>query len=349
MYTRELHSPSGRLVEYGAFAYGSFNGPFGRANILDVERPYHFPVPRPVKDFRINESQSFQTCSDDVFVYLDLYNAKLFTLVYLNVLDRASRRRSHYWRFLPGSRLSIPDSLADSETIFRRGCFDIRLHSHLGAGEIRLRARVSGFRDSPDIALDMRLDAAPGRATALTSVMPLGLNRAVYSYRLPGPAEGRVSIGGRSLRVRADTANAMFCDHKGLHPYLTILDWVAGMGRDSQGRRVAFSMADHHVEGQDKINENALWVDGRLIPLPAVRITRPLGPAGEWIIQDMEGMVDMTFIPETRNSFHVNAIFAESDYHGPFGRFHGWVMDPEGGRVGVDGLYGIGKHKRMRA
>lgn len=348
MYAREIQSPPRFLVEDGAFSYGSFDAPFERANVLDARRVFHYPLPRFVKGLRVKESQTFQLCADDYFVYVDLYDAKLFTLVYVNVMDRASRRRFSYWRFMPGSRLSIPDSLMDSHTRFSRGPFDIDLRPRLVDGYVSLRASIDGYPGRPNLDFRVRMDRGPAAGNSLVSVIPVGLNRAIYSYRAPGPIEGSIRVGDK-IRSISGRAYGMFTDQKGYFPYLSFLDWAAGMGRTEEGRFVAFSLTDNHLPGQDRLNENGVWTDGKLYPLPAIRITRPLGPEGEWIIQDVEGMVDLSFVPEARNSVHVNAIFAESDYHGPFGRYEGWIMTPEGEKIRVDGLYGMGKMKRLRA
>jgi hypothetical protein len=349
VYTRDILPGPGFLVADGAFSYGSYDSPFVRSNILDARNVFHYPLPRFVKDFRVKESQAFQVCSEDAFAYVDLYNAKLFTLVYVNVMDRPSRKRYSYWRFLLGSRISIPDTLLGSHTRFAQGGFEVDLRGRLDEGEVNLSARVTGHRGRPDLDFELRMDRSANSGKPLVSVLPVGLNRAIYSYRAPGPVEGSISIGGKRRRIDATTAYGMFTDQKGYFPYVTLVDWAAGMGRTKEGRLVAFSLTDNHVSGQDAVNENAVWSEGRLHPLPSIRMTRPMGPEGEWIIQDTEGMVDLSFVPEARNDVHVNAILAESDYHGPFGRYEGWVMTQDGERLKVDGLYGMGKRKRLRA
>jgi hypothetical protein len=337
------------LVQNGAFSYGSFDARFARANILDVHRPYHFPLPRLLKYLRVNEAQTFHVRSERIFAYFDLYNAKLFTLLYINVYDIKERKRNAYWRFMVGSRLSIPDSLEDSETGFKRGGFDIRVRSRLAGHSIRLLGSVTAYRDKPDLDFDLSFDRRPEVALPLVSVIPFGLNRAVYSFRSPGPVKGRIGMGGEAYLLSDGDSYGIFSDQKGFYPYMTLVDWIIGMGTSADGRRVAFSLTDNHVEQQDAFNENAVWLDGKPYPLPSIRVTRPQGPGGPWIIQDMEGMVDLTFFPEARHSVHVNAIFAESDYHGHFGCFEGWILSPSGERIPADGLYGMGKRKRLRA
>jgi hypothetical protein len=336
-------------VEKGEFVFGNFDAPFDRANILDVKTPYHYKLPRFIKNLRVNEAQTFQFGTDEFFAYADLYNAKLFTLLYFVFYDRVNKRRYAYWRFLVGSCIKIPESLLDSDTLFRDSSFDIAVLSRLSSYGISFRGSIHGFKKRPDADFDIVFNHSSLKITPLVSAIPFGLNRAIYSYKAPAPAAGLLRVGDREYQIREDNSLGMFTDQKGFYPYITTLDWVTGMGRDKDGRRIAFNLADNHVPNQDAINENALWIESELYPLPAIKITRPHGPAGDWIVQDLEGMVDITFRPEVGNSMHVNVIFAESDYHGPFGSFVGGFVTQKGEKIPVEGLFGMGKKKRLRA
>lgn len=349
MYSRNIAPKAEKLVVNGRYLYGSFGSPFDRANILDVRKPYHYPLPRFIKFYRVNEAQTFQFGTDEFFAYADLYNAKLFTLLYFNFYDRKEGKRYAYWRFRVGSRLDIPDSLLDSDTLYRDGRFDIAVLSRLSSYGIAFRGSIRSSGRRPDADFDIVFDHRAGKVSPLVSSIPYGINRAVYSYKVPAPASGFLRIGDRRYELTSENSLGLFNDQKGFYPYIVTLDWVTGMGRDAAGRRIAFNLTDNHVPNQDQYNENALWIDGELFPMPSIKVTRPAGPAGDWIIQDMEGMVDLLFKPEVMNSIRVSAIFAESDYHGPFGSFEGWFMTQRGEKVRVDGLFGMGKKKRIRA
>jgi hypothetical protein len=349
VYSRNIKAKAEKLVVDGNYVYGSFSGPFDHANILDVRRPYHYPLPRFIKNLRINEAQTFQFGTDEFFAYADLYNAKLFTLLYFNFYDKIENKRYSYWRFLIGSHLDISDTLLDSDTLYRDGKFDIAVLSRLSSYRISFRGSIHAYRGKPDVDFDIVFNHSAQKITPLVSSIPYGLNRAVYSYKAPAPASGLLRIGDRQFEITEENSLGVFTDQKGFYPYITTLDWVTGMGRDPAGRRISFNLSDNHVPNQNLYNENALWIDEILYPLPAIKMTRPNGPSGDWIVQDMEGMVDLLFKPKVMNSMHVNVIFAESDYHGPFGSFEGWFMTQTGERIPVEGLYGMGKKKRLRA
>jgi len=103
------------------------------------------------------------------------------------------------------------------------------------------------------------------------------------------------------------------------------------------------------VKDQVRYNENCLWINNKVWPLPPVKVTRPQGPAGEWIIQDTEGMVDLVFAPDLKNDVRFNLGIVESDYNGPIGSFRGFIKNGEGEKIQAEFLYGCGEKQYLRA
>jgi len=87
-------------------------------------------------------------------------------------------------------------------------------------------------------------------------------------------------------------------------------------------------------------NENALWINGDLTPLPPVKITRSGGADSDWIIQDMEGMVDLIFTPKDNNRGIKNFIFAHADYETPLGIFNGKMLNAHGEELPIKNIWG---------
>jgi len=163
------------------------------------------------------------------------------------------------------------------------------------------------------------------------------------------PMEGEFSVGGESHRFEGPSSMGIIDDHKGYYPYRLRYDWVTGFGADAKGRRVGFNLTDNQVRDQVRYNENCLWINNKVWPLPPVKMTRPQGPAGDWIIQDTEGMVDLVFVPELANDLRFNLGILESDYNGPLGGFRGFVSNGEGEKIQADQLYGAGEREYLRA
>jgi len=117
---------------------------------------------------------------------------------------------------------------------------------------------------------------------------------------------------------------------------------------DSQNHRYGFSIVENQAKEGFRNNENALWLEGILTPLPPVRITMPEGPESDWVIQDLEGMVDLTFTPREHARYAFDFIVSRSEYHAPFGVYNGMVLTAGGEKIGVRNLWGFGEKLYLR-
>jgi len=164
--------------------------------------------------------------------------------------------------------------------------------------------------------------------------------RNIYAYKALTAVSGDVVSGGKHYHFDPAKTSGLFCDFKGYYPYRMRSTWCTGMGFDSQNRRFGFSLGENQAKESYSNNENALWIDGKLTPLPPVRITRNNGPESDWIIEDMEGMVDLVFTPTVLGQYTGNCIFCISDYQTPLGFFNGTVISADGEKLPVHNVWG---------
>jgi len=338
------------IVADGAFAFGRYGTPFGRANMLDVHRPYHYPIPRPVKNWRLKEWQAYQFGNERWFFFASLYNAKVLSLVFFVAYDREQKRKYQIRRILPGSIFRFSETLSGSSVYYRGAHNYLESRCDYGDGKIQLTvvrgSRSLGQRFSGRFTFDCGSKVASPSAVCL----PLGLNRAMYTAKILMPMEGEFSLAGESHKFEGPASMGLFDDHKAYYPYKLRYDWAAGFGADAKGRRVGFNLAQNpHVREAARNNENCVWINNRVWPLPPVVMTRPQGDMGEWVIQDTEGMVDLVFLPETPNVLRLNLGLVESDFAGPLGSFRGFVKAGDGTKIDAELLYGAGERMDLRA
>ena len=336
-------------VDGGAFALGRYGTPFRRANMLDVSHPFHYPVPRLIKNWRLKEWQAYQFGDKRWFFIASLYNAKVCSMVLFLAYDRERKKRYLVRRLLPGSMFRFSESLTGSAVHYRGARTLLESACDFDGGSMQVTV-VRGSR-SPERRFSGRFRFSCGPKAASPSVvcLPLGLNRAMYSTKILMPMEGEFSVGGESHRFEGPTSMGLIDDSKGYYPYRQHCDWVSGFGADAKGRRVGFSLTDNQVRDQVRYNENCLWINNKAWPLPPVKVTRPQGSSGDWIIQDTEGMVDLVFAPEVANDLRFNLGMVESDYNGPLGSFRGFVSNGEGDKIRAELLYGVGEKEYLRA
>jgi hypothetical protein len=332
----------------GDYNYGRFGTPFGRANMLDVDRLYAYRVPRIVKDWRLKEWQAYQFGDERWFFFAVLMNAKISSFVQFIAYDRERKAKYAFKRFLPGSMFRFPETLSGSNVYYRGSRTYLESACDYEHGSMQVTVVHGSRTPSRRFSGCFKFSCAPRSAAPNVVCLPFGLGRAMYSTKILMPMEGEFAVAGDSYVLEGPSSMGIIDDHKGYYPYRMRYDWVTGFGKDPRGRRVAFNLTDNQARDPERYNENCLWINGRVWPLPPVKVTRPGGDTGEWIVQDTEGMVDLVFVPEVANNDRFNLGFIESDYAGPLGSFRGFLRNGEGDKIQAEHLYGMGERQFLR-
>jgi hypothetical protein len=182
----------------------------------------------------------------------------------------------------------------------------------------------------------------------MTVVLTMPERNGMYCLKALCSARGDMVFGGTHSSFDAAKTCGLVVDAKGFFPYRMRAVWCSAAGFDGQGRRFGFSIAENQARETFKNNENAFWVEKELSPLPPVRITMPGGITSDWIIQDVEGMVDLVFTPQEQNRTRANLLFTALDYEMPLGVYNGMIMTSRGEQIQVRGLWGAGEHIYVR-
>jgi hypothetical protein len=348
MYTRELQEPRSGPVEKGAPLQGTWTRAFEEVDLLSVQRPYRIPLLKGIKDSRIKEWESFFIQNDRFCLSARLCNLKFYHTATVNMYDRVSGERLHFRKAIPGGSWRLPRNLYNASVESRSLGFFFRIHSWLDAGNIRLDLDIEETRKRPSFTAHAMFDLAPETITPMAVSLLFSSRRNMYAYKAPALVRGDVVYGGRHITLDPAETSGLFCDFKGYYPYRMRSAWCTGLGFDSQNRRFAFTLGENQARESFKNNENALWIDGRLTPLPPVRITRNGGSESDWIIQDMEGMVDLVFTPKEMGREGMNLLFSRFEYENPLGYFNGLVVNSEGEELPVHNVWGTGEKLYLR-
>jgi len=345
---RELRAAPDNLVTDGKFAFGTFSTQFKNVNPLKADKPLGIWLPESLLYFRLKEWQAFQLGNSRWFMLAVLYNAKLPALAQFIVYDKVRNKKYLFEKMMPTWGFRVPASIWEGRQSYRDKDCSMEIISDLAKGRFYINVFIRDQKGLPDIEGHFEAIHDEGSVAPIVVSIPLGKNRAVYSHKCLMPMQGSLILGGEKNEFLREESFAIIDDHKGFYPYVLKYDWVTTAGHDGKGRLIGFNLTDNQTIDAERYNENCLWVDGRLQLLPPVKFDRPRGVAGEWIIRDSYGMVNLTFKPVSMGSINMNLLAMKVEYYGPFGSFSGTVRDSSGEILDFTNYFGMGEQKYIR-
>lgn len=348
-YSRPVSTAPVKLVENGKYNLGCFNTPVHRANLLDFPSPYRIPLPRALRSLQLREWQAFQLMGQNHFIMVAIYNAKKISLVQFIVYDIKNNEKIKYEKKVAAWSLKIPDTLFGSVASYESKNFSLQAKHDLNTNKLELTARIKGFGKLPQVSACFNGLHDVTKFQPMVVCNPFSAGRVMYSHKCLMPMEGFLTVGNKHLVFNHSNSQMIIDDHKGYYPYPTIYDWVTGMGRDKENNLIGFNLTDNQVIEQEKYNENCLWLNGELHPLPPVKMQRPQGVKGTWQIADEYDKVNLEFKPVIHTSVNINLLLLRSKYEGPYGFFNGYLKKKTGEKVSVENLFGMGEDFYLRA
>lgn len=262
------------------------------------------------------------------FIGLAVVDLGWATTAFAYVFDAQQGRVLHEWSQmgLPGLSGGVSARpLVGCEAWFSGLQGELRVEQQR-AGE--LQVRVSSRRWQVQMSLD--LASAP---PVLLALGPVHQGLAHSTHKTSALAvQGEMRLDG--ARWVLDGGWAALDASNGILAHDTAWRWAS-----AHRHGLGFNLQQGYFGDQ----ENALWLDGRLLPLGAAQFefdaSQPLAP---WRVRTACGQLDARFEPVAARAAHRNLGWIASRYVQPVGRFHGSVR-PEGEPVAqpFEGLWGV--------
>lgn len=344
-YSRVLTRAPVSVVENGKLLFGCYTGIIAKT---DITAASIHNLPQFIKKARCKAWRAIQLGNDRWFVFIALYEARLLGMGFAYIWDKVNKK--HY--AIKHSRLFSGFGITgnmDGETIgYTTHDSCLYCITDVYHNRIIVTGKTAPQSKKPSIAFSFSLNLGDKHAAPMSVILPFSTSRGMYSMKCLMSADGWLHVNEEYCELKPEETLAVFDDHKGFYPYQMRYNWVTGFGFDSKGRRIGINLTENQVIYQNIYNENILWINNKIIPLPPIKITKPDGVYKPWHIQDLEGFVDLMFIPERDNRLAVDALVAKLDYHGPFGTFSGTLKTHDGDKIDPAILYGMGEQKYLR-
>lgn len=348
---REVKPAPRSLAKDGRCQFGTFNSVIENINILELDSPLGFKAPRWLNNFRLKEWQAAQISNDDWFICVSVYNTKSIGTAIIMAYNRRENKMYKYDCQALASDLHVPTGLQDSHCYFHGPKLSLNFYNRLNANCIEVDFVAKGFKDQPDISAQFK---AEHRGEPIVIVQPFAENRPLYSHKALMPVVGELEFGVEKSVFSSGAAAMVLDDHKGYYPMTMQYDWVTGLGINDNGILQGFNLTDNQILEPEKYNENCLWHEGLMTPLPPVSVSRPGGVHQRWEISDEYGQVKLGFTPLADVPVKQNYGISKVDYHGPTGVFDGYIEIPSETdpsqmlTFNFDGFIGMGEKKYIR-
>jgi len=348
MYTREILPFIPSPIIDGNPVVGTWDRAFEKVDLLEIRKPYGYPLPRWVRDYRIKEWQSFSAYNDTYLLEAIFCNVKLFRMAQIILLDKKNHEIFIYRKIKPCIGWQLPVSLSNSSIDSLCSRFYFRIHTWLDADTVNLDINIEPEDKNPPLTVHLGYNLSAKDVTPMAVSLGFSQHRIMYAYKALAPVRGDIVLEGKHLNIKQDSCSGVFCDYKGFFPYQMSTTICTAVGFDEENRRFGFHIAENQTKEKNKNNENALWLNGVLTPLPPVLITVDKNPDESWVIQDVEGMVDLTFTLKEHNKSVIKNIITRADFNAPLGYYNGVLVSSSGDKILIKNVLGMGKKLYLR-
>ena len=315
---------------------------------------YRKPIPLPdvqprgrLGRFRLKEWCFLSVTTDDWFVAFAIVQLGYVGNAFCYVVDRRDSTRAwEYEAITPlgaGVRIA-PSSVAGRSRFEWRGArADVRW---TGAWEVQLDLPLERASERRRLHGGFRVEAED----ALALLHPLRADRPAYTHKAAGmPASGLLAFGGDEVPLDGGLAALDWTRSVALRD--TRWKWASVTARDGAGRRIGLNLSAEVYDDVDgSSRENALWIDGRVVPLPGVDFELPLEPSAEpWRVRSRdEGVIDLVFCPTGARAQRIDAGLVRTDFVQAFGTWAGRVRVPGEREIVLSRAFGVAEDHYAR-
>ncbi len=315
---------------------------------------YRMPIARPairaggrLGRFRLKEWSFISVTTDDWFLAFALVHLGYLGNVFAYLVDRHDPSRAWEHEALTpfGAGLRIAPSSVGGRSRFDwgRAHVDVRW---TGAWEVQLDLPLSRRGAAERLHGAFRVE--PEEALAL--LHPLRPTRPAYTHKAAAmPVRGLVRFGGEEISLDGGLAALDWTRSVALRD--TRWKWGSIAARLQDGRRVGLNLsAEVYDDETGSSRENALFVDGRVLPLAGVDFDLQLEPTRDpWrVYSRRDRSIDLVFRPAGFRAQRLDLRLIRSDFVQAFGTWEGTVAVDGVSPIRLESPFGVAEDHYAR-
>ena len=357
LYTRTVTQAPDKLIKNGAPVFGTFAAAPEMLDIRGVRRPFaSLPVPSILTNLLIRSNIACVFNMGQTMCSVDFFTGVLVGFIEIVFWNAEKRKKCAYRSLIAPWRRFIPYSLQKSAAASPNKKRKLRIAWNRKRGAFTFICSITGDSARPDVKGTFSAAIGSECGAEVTSVLPSPvMRRCKAAYKIAASIRGAFNFMPRAKNDAqkdsfAFTNGSMLFDmYRAYYKIPTVNEFAYGVGKiDARG--VSFSIVSSSLDAADPgaYNENFLFIDGDITPLPPVKITYPFGIMGRWIIQDTESMVDLAFEPHGHHSRAHSLFVLSTRYNVLFGNFNGVLLTKNGDQIALKDFPGIVKKHVLR-
>lgn len=360
LYTRELSPIPDSVIKNGKAIFGTYDGCPECLDIRGIRAPFTgLPLPKFITNFRIKSSISFMFSIGDYIGMVDFLDQKLFGLVKVVFWDKESKRKFSYRKVMGPRRRIIPHNMKCGFCAsFSKNRY-VRLSWDHKRNRFSMIFSLKGDDSRPSARAAFVAPYMDERMNEVFAVVPAPTRRRCSATYYATPSiHGTVSLGSTKNYPQAimdDTDGfSIFQVNRAYYPFEYESESVMISGlTEINGTKKRFTVVLHAVQENqvdaDGINSNFLFLDGKKTPLPQIQITHNGGILKNWVIQDFENMVDLTFTPISRQLQDFSLMLIHDTTTTIYGTFEGVLKTNENEDIVLHNFEGLVRRESTRS
>ncbi len=349
VYTRTIKSPPKKIIENGRALFGDYNYPPQKLSIQRLKQPFSLmPLPNFITKTRIRSNICFTFTIDDYIGTIEIMDANLFAFGEVNVWKKNSRQCLSY-RTIILRRRTIPQTALKGDCKSHRKNRYIRILWDYEKNNILIVCRLKHDKTRPDV--HFAFSANLNNNTHIAVIPAPTLRRCAAIHHIALSIEGNISQESSVLTASPFVSNGLgfFTLRRSFYKLRSFVYTVTAQGMLNE-KKVQFNI---YISNQDPVdsnlyNENILFIDGTPTPLPPVTITHPRGIQNQWIIQDTESMIDLSFLPTLTTVRRNSILILRTQYHTLFGICEGSIKNKDGEDFLLKDFSAVAKKQYLR-
>ncbi len=342
------------FVQNGKPVFGTFSGHPKRLDIRGVFRPYGvIPLPTFITNLRIKSRLAVSFHTGEFIGRVSFIDAKIMGFCEVIFWNESTAQKFVYRSLMGPRKRIVPHDLNSAATSNYQKSRYVRISWDREKNKLSLVFDLKGDDVRPWVRGNFSSEFGSGQFAELTSVRPSPtFRRCSAGYSAIFPSQGNISMewkNGEKKSASFGEGISFFSMTRNYMKFRSQGESIVGMGTQN-GKIVSFLISSDSQDAVDtqKFNANVLFFDGKVTPLPHVVITHFSGMDKNWVIQDTENMVDLTFSPKSRVTNKVSAFFVRTIYHTIYGTLEGTIVSSEGEKISFKSMMGVGENFLIR-